>query len=251
MDSDMVEELRERYAADGYLVSPVLLDARTVAAARAAASQVLTGRYDTGVDPLYRSWGPGDEPRSLVKVDLPHLSSRVLQQVVADPRVGAWAADILDARFVQLWACELICKYPEAGPGVSPPGVIGWHQDDHFWEHWAGEVCTLWLALVDIDHRMGPVRYVTGSHCWGPRDRAGFFFQGGLDEQRAKIGTPAGHRWTETDATMPAGAVSLHHRLTLHASGPSTGTHPRIGCSRPMPPEYYKQLGETRAEERA
>lgn len=45
--------------------------------------------------------------------------------------------------------------------GSNGSGVIGRHQDDRFWGHWVGEVFTLWLALVDVDERMGLVRYVS------------------------------------------------------------------------------------------
>ena len=105
---------------------------------------MIAGRYETGVKPLYRSWNPGDPPRSLVKIDLPHLSDRVIQQVVSDRRIGDWVQQ----------------------------GAIGWPQDDHSFRHWAGQICTVWLALVDVDERIGPVRYVVGSHRWGRLSRS-------------------------------------------------------------------------------
>jgi hypothetical protein len=79
---------------------------------------------------------------------------------------------------------------------------------------------------------MGPVRYVHGSHQWGSRQAARFFFQTGLDEQRRVIGTLPGRCWREEAAALlPAGAASMHHRLTLHSSGSNYGDSPRIGLA--------------------
>jgi Phytanoyl-CoA dioxygenase (PhyH) len=223
--------LREQFVSDGFCLSEPLIDPDTIAGAMRAVDAVLAGRYETGTAPIYRNWSPGDMPRTLVKVDLPHTCDRTLQRLVGDTRIGRWAARVLDAEFVQLWACELIVKYPEPGSEADRSGVIGWHQDDRFWEHWTGEAFTVWLALVDIDERMGPVRYVAGSHKWGPQEQARFFFQTDLPAQRALIGTPAGFTWREFSATIPAGSASMHHRLTLHASGVNRTTLPRIGIA--------------------
>ena len=224
-------QLRQHYAANGYCISPPLIDGPTLDRARTAVAAVMAGRYDTGVPPIYRNWEPSDPPRALVKIDLPHLCSRDLWQLVADPRIGAWAASVLSVAFVQWWACELIFKAPEAHPGVARQGVVGWHQDDRFWAHWDGEVFTLWLALGEVNERMGPLRYVLGSHRWGAQQPARFFFDSDLEAQRTVIGVPPGQTWHEEAATLPAGAVSMHHRMTLHASEPNRGDMPRIGLA--------------------
>ncbi len=223
--------LRQRYEEDGYCISAPFIHSETLDRVRSAVAAVMVGEYDTAVSPIYRNWSPGDPPRSLVKIDLPHLCNRDIQQLVADPTIGAWVAGVLDAEFVQLWASELIYKFPDVHSEPQQHGVIGWHQDDHFWPHWAGEVFTLWLALVDVEERMGPVRYVVGSHRWGARAQARFFFETDLEWQRSSIGTPADCIWHEAPATLPAGAVSMHHRLTLHASEPNRSDVPRIGLA--------------------
>jgi Phytanoyl-CoA dioxygenase (PhyH) len=230
VNSDEIGNTRTRYRDAGYCVSGPLLDQATIAYARLAAGNVIAGRYETGVKPLYRNWNLGDPPRSVVKIDLPHLSDRVIQQAVSDHRIGDWVAELLNASLVQMWACELICKFPHTNPR-SAQGAIGWHQDDHSFRHWAGEICTVWLALIDVDERMGPVRYVEGSHRWGQQQTARFFFETDLDEQRARVGAPAGQAWREATAVLPAGAMSVHHRLTLHASGPNHGHEPRLGLA--------------------
>ncbi|MGH3568728.1 MAG: phytanoyl-CoA dioxygenase family protein [Pseudonocardia sp.] len=251
--------LRRQYEAQGYCLSSPLIDLGTLARARAAVVAVMAAEYDTGLEPIYRNWHPGDPPQPLVKIDLPHLSSTDLQHLVADPRIGAWAASVLDAAFVQLRACELIYKFPERSPEPERRGFVGWHQDSSFWSHWVGEVFTLWLALVDTDERMGPVRYVAGSHRWGARDNARFFFDADLDAQRHIIGVPPGRAWRDVTATLSAGAASMHHRLTLHSSEPNRSDVPRVGLAlhlrterarlvpTPEPPFHTPDLRDTRA----
>lgn len=65
----------------------------------------------------------------------------------------------------------------------------------------------------------------------GTREQARFFFDTDLERQRNSIGTPPGHTWHEVPATLPAGAVSMHHRLTIHASEPNRSDVPRIGLA--------------------
>lgn len=226
----VLDRARGRYVADGFCLSQPLVDPGTVVKARRAAEAIVYGRYETGITPIYRNWAPGDQRRSLVKIDLPHLCNRTLQRLVSDHGIGAWVAALLQAKFVQVWACELLYKLPEPTPGPDQ-GVVGWHQDHHSFDHWAGEICTLWLALTDVGENDGPVRYVAGSYRWGLLEEARFFFQTDLDEQRNQIGTPVGKAWREVGATLPAGAASMHHRMTLHASGPNHSDTPRIGIA--------------------
>jgi hypothetical protein len=116
-------------------MSGPLLDAASIRSAREAADSVIAGHYEAGRQPLYRNWNRGDEPCSLVKIDLPHLCDRVIQRTAADGRIGEWAAVVLGVRLIQMWACELICKYPTP-PGGPGAGAIGWHQDDQSFPHW-------------------------------------------------------------------------------------------------------------------
>jgi len=235
--------VRQKYAAEGYCVSPPLIGRARLNRARTAVEAVIAGRYDTGVPPIYRNWSPGDPPRALVKIDLPHLCNWDLQQLVADPSIGAWAAGVLGANFLQLWACELIYKFPDrARSKAEDQGVIGWHQDDNFWSHWDGEVLTLWLALVDVDARMGPVRYVIGSHRWGAQENACFFSETDLDTQRRLIDAPPGRSWREVAPTLQAGAVSMHHRMTIHGSERNRSGVARVGLALHIRTEHARLL---------
>jgi len=104
--------------------------------------------------------------------------------------------------------------------------VVGWHQDKHYWPYWEGEVFTAWVAVSDVRADCGPMRFVRGSNHWGYLE-GGDFFGSDDERQRSKIPVPDGAEWVEVPAILPPGAVSFHHRLTLHASGPNTSDRPR------------------------
>ena len=65
------------------------------------------------------------------------------------------------------------------------------------------------------------MRFVRGSHQWGLLE-SNHFFEQDLAAQRDGMPVPEGETWEEAQALIPAGAVSFHHRRTLHGSGPNT-----------------------------
>lgn len=245
------EEFEER----GFCISQPLVGVADLEQARQGIKEVLAGRYETGRPPVYRSWYPGRPATSLIKIDMPHLANHAIRSVVACSRVGQWVAETLLASFIQVWACELFLK----APGGDRRAVIGWHQDDHAWPHWDGEVVTAWLALDDVDLRAGPLRYVVGSHHWGSNPDATSFFDPDLEGQRSRIHVPDRFDWIEDVALLRAGAVTLHHRCTLHASGPNDSLQPRLGLAIHLrtersrlvevdpPPLHWPQLGDEHA----
>lgn len=50
-------------------------------------------------------------------------------------------------------------------PGTAHP--TPWHQDQPYWPTSGWQVCTVWIALDDIDSSNGAVEFVAGSHKWG------------------------------------------------------------------------------------
>jgi ectoine hydroxylase-related dioxygenase (phytanoyl-CoA dioxygenase family) len=236
-----VETRRERFHRDGWVVGPTVLDPATIAATNIAMDDVMDGRYETGVEPVAVTWRPGDDPTKLCKIDQPHLSNRQLAAAIASPALGRAVAAITGARFVQVWAVQLLHK-PSGGSVAS----VGWHQDYQYWQTWwtpDSEVFTVWLALSDVGLSSGPVCFVPGSQNWGFLNQGDFF--GGTDLLKdGRITLPPGAEWREEAATMPAGAFSIHHRLTFHGSYPnhsganrrSLAIHMRTDNSEPARP---------------
>jgi phytanoyl-CoA hydroxylase len=122
------------------------------------------------------------------------------------------------------------------------------------------DVVTVWIALDTMDAELGPLEYVRGSHFWkstslnhGPDATGGVgratkqFFdsqRGGRDllyaaaaDSAAICGVPYATSGSTTDASSPdvntmildvvsmvglqAGALSIHHGMTWHGSGPN------------------------------
>lgn len=214
--------LTERFERDGFAFTPPILPPDLVRRAVERMDAVIQGEYATGRAPCSRCWNPGDDPKKICKIDNAQVCDPVILELISHPEIGRWAAEATGARMVQVWSTQLLYK-PLGG---ETAGNVGWHQDRQYWKYWDGEVFTAWLALCDIDSAIGPVTFVRGSHRWGELS-GGDFFGGDLNVLRGKMTIPNGAAWEEVEGLLPAGAMSLHHRLTIHGSGPNRTQRPR------------------------
>lgn len=223
-DSVLSARARATFEEDGFLIGPTLVDPGLARDVVPHMDAVVAGDYETGRAPQMRKWNPGDDERRLRKIDQPQLSSRSILDLISRPELGQAAAELTGASWIQVWAVQLLLK-PASGTAA---GNVGWHQDQQYWLRWwtpDSEVFTCWLAVSDVTPDSGPMRFVPGSHRWGLMP--GDFYAEDTDRQRDEIEVPAGSRWTETPAVLPAGGASFHHRLTYHGSGPNTSAGPR------------------------
>jgi len=167
-------------------------------------------------------------PMGIVKIDQPHWTDETLREVVTHPELARWAAALVGASTLQVFAVQLLYK-PTDAPGQEVR--VGWHQDDTYWDQWwTGEAFTAWVALSEVTADSGPVRFVAGSHRWGNIGESDFF---GRDDETAKsrFRLPDGAEWTEVAAELPPGGVSFHTRYTMHGSSSNTGPLPRRGLA--------------------
>lgn len=217
-----ITELRVRFEEDGFCITPPIVPVDLIERVIPRMDAVIRGEYETGVPPHALHFTPEDGPEKLRKVDQPHLCDDAVFELISHPAIGEWAAGIVGAKWIQAWAVQLLVK----PPGRGGKGLVGWHQDKHYWPYWDGEAFTAWVALSDVTEDSGPVRYVVGSHRWGFLEGSDFF---GTDdaEQKAKLQLPDGVEWREGAAVMKPGQVVFHHRLTLHGSGPNLSNLPR------------------------
>ncbi len=215
------QDARDQYLRDGFYLSPPIVSADLIERVTASMDEVMNGTYETGVPP-HRAWNPGDDPTCIRKINQAHLSDRTIYELATYPEIGRWAAALLGAKRVQLWASQMLYK----PPGGVVTGNVGWHQDKQYWGYLDGELFTAWVAVSDVTAASGPMRFVRGSHRWGLL-KSGDFFGHDHEAQRKDIPVPKGETWEEAAAVLPPSAVSFHDRHTYHASGPNTSGEPR------------------------
>jgi len=218
---------RYDYNEDGFAVSPgPLLTAEEVATVREHAERVLAGVYETGIAPRNNSGGPdvANHP-AYIEAQFPQDSDNVIAEVLRNPKLAQWAAEISGAKRLTVWSAMILKKYPTADGSAT---IVGWHQDGHYLDKiLKGRALNVWIALDDVHDDMGPITYVPRSHRWGRKYSTGFFDQD-HDRQRSEIAIPEGETWEEVMAPLPAGWAAAHPSETLHASGGNVGSKSRL-----------------------
>lgn len=223
--TESIAEAAKKYERDGYCVLPSILPNDLIARTVDHMDAVMRGEYETGKAPLDSWWSPNDPPTKIRKIDQAHVSDRTIFEAVTSPELGRLVAKIMGAKMVQVWVVQMLYK----PPGGAAHGSVGWHQDYFYWKNFftpESNIFTAWMALSDVREECGPMHFAAGSQRWGLLN-AGDFFGAADEKQRAGLGMPAGETWREESGAMPAGAFSLHHRLTFHGSQPNVSQIPR------------------------
>ncbi|MFF4501654.1 phytanoyl-CoA dioxygenase family protein [Streptomyces sp. NPDC001401] len=236
-----VDELRRGYTDEGFCVIPELFPSELVAEAAAAAEAVAEGRTDTGMQPRIREREAGNGSQRLIKIAEPHNASRALRALITSPEPWRAIAAVTGARMLQVWAVDLFIKRPVSTGHAN----IGWHQDGPYATYWKGDIFTVWIALSEVSTDSSPLRYVPGSHRLGPVGKADLFHTD-LDLAGAGLALPTGFTWTEVAAEVPAGGIAMHHRDTLHASGPNLSSQSRISLAVRIRTDRCELLSEAR-----
>lgn len=151
-----------------------------------------------------------------------------------DSPAPAVAAALMGATRLNLFYDQLFVKEP------GTPKRTPWHQDAPYWAVAGRQVCSVWIALDDVDADSGAVEYVLGSHRWNRRFRPAPFRDGGLNDARFRqsdlepvpdIEAARGDydiRWWP----MRAGDCLVFHSAIMHgAPGNSAATRRRRGLA--------------------
>ncbi len=142
-------------------------------------------------------------------------------ELARDPRVVACIQPLLGEN-IQLQHSKLATKPPTKGLGA-----FGWHQDILYYPHTNTSLLSVFVYLDDTTPENGCMSMVRGSHQLGPlrhHDANGVF-----------VGTCSEtHLWENNPGKVVpisarAGAISIHHCLTLHGSPPNHSGRPRRG----------------------
>lgn len=158
-----------------------------------------------------------------------HRTCASIYDLVMHPRILNLVEDLLGPDLVCMMT-HYFCKTPGDAKRVS------WHQDASYWPLTPSKVVTVWLAIDDVDEKMGPMQVVPGSHVHGqiPFERSTKEENNVLRQtvpNAEQFGSPVSF-------VMKAGQVSMHTDLLLHGSEPNRSNRRRCGLTlRYMPPD--------------
>ena len=156
--------------------------------------------------------------------DMPHVYMPELFDFLADEHVLSIVADIIGDDIL-LWASHFICKEPKTG--VKTP----WHTDADYWQSKIKnlpevKLCTIWLALDDVDLQNGCMGVIPGSHKLN--SEAFEYVDAGsnsLFEQEIRNVDESNVVWFE----LKKGRCSLHDPRIIHGAKPNSSTRRRCG----------------------
>jgi len=120
--------------------------------------------------------------------------------------------------------------YKPAGDGAP----THWHRDNLYWRYTPPNLCSIWIALDDVDLENSCLHFVPGSH-HPPHP-----------EPVREIAAPSGVTLYELEIderrlkpfVMPAGQALLHHCETIHGSRPNHSNRDRRSLGL-----HYAQVG--------
>jgi ectoine hydroxylase-related dioxygenase (phytanoyl-CoA dioxygenase family) len=229
------------YRTNGYWLAPKVLTDEELEAVREHHAKVIAGEYNTTRAPWSRNIEPGATPDKIVKIDNSYWADSVIARAILHPLIGAMAVRLNGSKGIRLWHDQLLYKPPQTGAA----GNVGWHQDFHYWQCTdPPELLTAWLALDDVDGENGCMQVVPGSHRWGLLPE-GDFWEQDLAALQHRIEAASGRPFETACCILPAGAVSFHHCLTIHGSGPNLSQRPRRSIAIHLFPDGTRYKADT------
>jgi len=223
--SDLSKTQIEQFWEEGYLLVEGVIDQKTVTTLNAQLDEWLdesrnhTENYGNTTDDKRRfDLDPkhtADNPR-LRRVASPAEVSEVYRQIVVDSCIPDMVAQLIGPA-IRLHHCKIISK-----SGEGEDFNIDWHQDQTFDPHTNSDTLAAGLLLTDVNissdgtEDQGPLQVVPRSH----KERHSLFqnneFTGSIDPALAPD-----FRRQAVPVFGPAGTVSFHHGLLVHASQPN------------------------------
>lgn len=155
--------------------------------------------------------------KMLVPVDMPSRSEAAFSDLCTQPWLGDLMARLIGCDRVRFFRDRILIK--PAGDNRSTP----MHQDLPRWPLDRRGPATVWLALADLPCDSGTLRYVGGSHRWGPLGRhAGNPDDDVFDEY------PSLKREPTPPQSLRAGDALVHDSLVVHGADANATGQPRI-----------------------
>ena len=204
--------LAARFAADGFVHIPAVLNAAEVATYRAAVDEAVAARKVNDHRALAEKT-PYEQ--SFIQCQYLWEDFPAVRAFTFDPKVAGLAAAMLGAAGVRLWHDQALYKEPGGRETEA-------HQDHAYWPINELDAITAWVPLVDVDENLGCMGYVPGTQ-HGDCEFIDIFRTPGAGKalEQRHAGTPA--VW----APARAGDVLLHHARTVHMAKPNTSERMR------------------------
>jgi phytanoyl-CoA hydroxylase len=206
-----LEEYRQFYAENGYVVVEGVYNAEQLQLANAAIQEILSSGplneiaelEPKDTDTIRRIWSPIKKHRQFK--NMAEFSGLL---------------DIVEALLgsdIQLHYTKLNMKGPKVG------SIVEWHQDFAYYPHTNTDLLSCLIYLDDATVENGCLEVIPGSHQWGLlKHEVDGAFRGKMTPEKV-----AEFQSKSVALTAPAGSVVFLHCMTLHYSNINTSDKPR------------------------
>jgi ectoine hydroxylase-related dioxygenase (phytanoyl-CoA dioxygenase family) len=160
-----------------------------------------------------------DYQRLAQAVNEPSRVSEMFLRLATSKRIGDIIREVTGLPAIRLFRDLGLIKHPETARGIA----TGVHQDLPFYPMDRRGGAAIWIAFTDLPAHSGTLRFIEGSHKWGP---AGRYVLPGKDWLAAH---PDDAELLSEAPTLSAGSATIHDALTLHGTDPNCWDRPRIG----------------------
>jgi ectoine hydroxylase-related dioxygenase (phytanoyl-CoA dioxygenase family) len=208
---------------DGLILVDRMIDDDMVDRLRDAFDRIFEGEFETGTLPDEVNWQLGkSDPELTRQICNAWKANRSIARVILCAEIGKMVAELMDWPGTRVMQDNAIWK---------PAGAksIGYHQDNAYLAWFEpGEICTVWIALDDVEADNGTMELVRGSHRWQHAQPEGDFHA--PEDYRAPMVKFADIEGVKPDivpVAVPRGSGSIHDGWTWHGSGANTGSSPR------------------------
>ena len=208
---------------DGLILLDRIIDDDTVDVLRGAFEHIFNGEFETGTLPDEVNWQLGKSDLELTRqICNAWKADRKIARVILSAEIGEMVAELMNWPGTRVMQDNAIWK---------PAGAksIGYHQDNAYLSWFEpAEICTVWIALDDIEADNGTMELVRGSHRWQHAQPEGDFHA--PRDYRAPMVKFADIEGVKPDivpVAVPRGSGSIHHGWTWHGSGANIGSSPR------------------------
>jgi phytanoyl-CoA hydroxylase len=213
-DGQLTQKQKDQYWKDGYLFPIKVADSAQAKLWRTELEQIERDWLDNGLPLPLNTY-----KRVNAQVIMPLACEIGLHAPILDAVEGVLGPDVM------LYSVEFLTKEPRT------KHVVTMHQDLAYWGMGdMDNILTAWLALSPATCASGCMDFVQGSHKNAILDHEDSFDELNLLSRGQEIAVDIADA-DKVAVELAPGAISLHHGLTIHGSGPNQSDDRRIGVA--------------------